>query len=127
MDIVIEFVVKDILKASKFYTKYLGFEIELMEYEPVSWMQLKNGNVVLMLVTYEYAKEDIPQFKEFSVSTNLYKFRYNDLEKVKEIYKNLKMNHKEIFLDFRKSDFRYEFGVYDEDGNMILVTKVTDD
>lgn len=35
MDIVIEFVVKDILKASKFYTKYLGFEIELMEYEPV--------------------------------------------------------------------------------------------
>lgn len=127
MDIVIEFVVKDINKASEFYTKYLGFEIEFMEYEPVSWMQLKNDNVILMLVTYDYAKKDIPEFKEFSLSTNLYKFRYDKLEKVKEIYENLKRDKKEIFLDFRKSDFRYEFGVYDEDGNMLLVTKVTED
>ena len=40
---------------------------------------------------------------------------------------NLKGDNKEIFLELRKSDFRYEFGVYDEDKNMILVTKVTED
>ena len=90
-------------------------------------MQLKNGNVTLMLVTYDYAKKDIPNFKQFSVSTNLYKFRYDSLDKVKEIYESLMKDNKEIFLDLRKSDFRYELGVYDEDRNMILVTKVTED
>lgn len=127
MDIVIEFVVKDIFKSAEFYTKYLGFEIEFTEYEPVSWMQLKNANVTIMLVTYDYAKEDIPDFKEYTLSTNLYKFRYESLDKLKEIYESLKKDNKEIFLDFRKSDFRYELGVYDEDRNMILITKVTED
>ena len=127
MEIVIEFVVKDIYKAASFYKKYLGFEIEQTEYEPVSWMQLKNGNTIIMLVTYEYAKEDINGFKEYTQSTNLYKFRYDEVEKIKEIYEKLKNDNKEIFLDFRKTDFRYEFGVFDEDKNMILVTKATED
>lgn len=126
MDIVIEFVVKDIDKAAEFYTKYLGFKIEAKEYNPVSWMQLKNQDVIIMLVTYDYAKKDIPKFKDFTLSTNLYKFRYNSLEEIKDIYEKLKEDNKSIFLDLRKSDFRYEFGVYDEDGNMILVTKVTE-
>ena len=127
MDVVIEFVVEDIFESAKFYTKYLGFEIEFTEYEPISWMQLKNGNTIIMLVTYDYAKKDIPGFKAYTNSTNLYKFRYESLDKVKEIYNNLKKDNKEIFLDFRKSDFRYEFGVYDDDKNMILVTKVTEE
>lgn len=127
MDIVIEFVVSDIFKSAEFYTKYLGFEIEFTEYEPVSWMQLKNENVTIMLVTYDYAEKDIPGFKEYTLSTNLYKFRYESLDKLKEIYESLKRDNKEIFLDFRKSDFRYELGVYDEDRNMILITKVTED
>ena len=127
MDIVIEFVVKDIFKSSEFYTKYLGFNIEFTEYEPTSWMQLRNGNTIIMLVTYDYAKKDIPNLKDFSLSTNLYKFRYDTLDKVKEIYESLKNDDKRIFLDLRKSDYRYEFGVYDEDNNMILVTKVTDE
>lgn len=127
MDIVIEFVVKDIFKSSEFYTKYLGFNIEFTEYEPTSWMQLRNGDTIIMLVTYDYAKKDIPNLKDFSLSTNLYKFRYDTLDKVKEIYESLKKDDKRIFLDLRKSDYRYEFGVYDEDNNMILVTKVTDD
>lgn len=77
MEIVIEFVVKNILKSADFYTKYLEFEIEYTEYEPISWMQLKKDN-------------------------------------------------KEIYLDLRKADYRYELGVYDEDKNMILITKPTD-
>lgn len=127
MNIVIEFVVEDIYKAADFYTKYFGFEIEFTEYEPVSWMQLKNGSTIIMLVTHDYAKIDIGNFKEYTKSSNLYKFRYDSLDKVKEIYEKLKKDDKKIFLDFRKADFRYEFGVYDEDGNMILVTKVTDE
>ena len=109
MDIVIEFVVKDIFKSSEFYTKYLGFNIEFTEYEPTSWMQLRNGNTIIMLVTYDYAKKDIPNLKDFSLSTNLYKFRYDTLDKVKEIYESLKNDDKRIFLDLRKSDYRYEF------------------
>lgn len=127
MEIVIEFVVKDINKSALFYTKYLGFNIEFTEYDPISWMQLRNGNTILMLVTYEYAKDDINDFKEYTPSTNLYKFRYDSLDEIKNIYENMKKDNKNIFLDFRKSDFRYEFGVYDEDNNMILVTKVTDE
>lgn len=126
MDIVIEFVVKDIVKSSEFYTKYLGFKIELTEYEPVSWMQLRNGNMVIMLVTYDYAFKDIPGFKDYTISTNLYKFRYDSLDRVKDIYNKMLNDNKKIFLEFRKSDYRYEFGVFDEDDNMILVTKTTD-
>ena len=123
MNIVIEFVVKDIFKASDFYTKYFGFEIEFSQYEPVSWMQLKNGNTRLMLVTYDFAKSDLNDFKKYTQSTNLYKFQFDDLEEVKEIYNNLKNDNKEVFLDLRKADYRYEFGVFDEDKNMIMVTK----
>lgn len=127
MDIVVELVVKDIFKSAEFYTKYLGFEIEFTEYNPVAWMQLKNGNTILMLVTYDYTSHDINGFKKFTPSTNLYKFRYDNLDQIKKIYDTLIADHKEIFLKLRKADFRYEFGVYDEDKNMILVTKATDD
>lgn len=127
MNTVIEFVVSDLYKSAEFYIKYLGFKEEFTEYDPPSWMQLKNGETIIMLVTYDYAKKDIPNFKDYTLSTNLYKFRYSSLDEVKEIYENMKKDNKNIFLDFRKSDYRYEFGVYDEDGNMILVTKVTDE
>lgn len=127
MDTVIEFVVKDLYKSAEFYTKYLGFTVEFTEYDPPSWMQLRKDNTIIMLVTYEYAKIDIPNFKDYTLSTNLYKFRYSSLEEVKQIYEEVKKDDKDIFLDFRKSDYRYEFGVYDEDKNMILVTKVTED
>ncbi len=123
MEIIIELVVKDIYKSAMFYTNYLGFEEDFTEYEPVSWMQLKNGNTKLMLVTYDYTKNDIEGFKEYTQSTNLYKFCYGSLDKIKEIYEKLKKDNKEIFLDLRKADFRYELGVYDEDKNMILITK----
>ena len=127
MEIVLELVVKDIFEASNFYKKYLGFELEFTENEPITWMQLKNGNTILMLVTEEFAKEDIPNLKDYTPSTNLYKFRYESLDEIKEIYEQLKKDQKEIFLEFRKSSFRYEFGVYDNDGNMLLITYVTND
>lgn len=126
MEIVVEFVVSDIFKSSEFYTKYLGFTIELTEYDPISWMQLRNGNTIIMLVTYDYTKKDIIGFKKNTKSTNLYKFCYDSLDKVKELYNILKKDNKKFFLDYRKADYRYEFGVYDEDDNMILVTKLTD-
>ena len=99
MEIVVEFVVKDVFKASEFYTKYLGFEVEFTEYDPVSWIQLKNGDTRLMLVTYDYTKDDIEGFKGYTVSTNLYKFRYDSLDKIKEIYELMKKDNKEFFLD----------------------------
>lgn len=121
-DIVIEFVVKDVFKSAEFYTKYLGFDVEFTEYEPISWIQLRNNNSIIMLVTYDYTKADIPGFKERSLSTNLYKFRYDNLDQVKEIYELLKKDGREIFLDLRETDYGHEFGVYDEDKNMILVS-----
>ena len=126
MEVIIEFVVKDIFKASDFYTKYLGFEIEFTEYEPIAWMQLRNGNTKLMLVTYDYTKNDIEGFKDYTSSTNIYKFCFDSLEEIKTIYERMQKDNKNIFLELRKADFRYEFGVYDEDNNMILVTSFTD-
>ena len=64
MDVVIEFVVEDIFKSANFYTKYLGFEIEFTEYKPISWMQLKNSNTIIMLVTYDYTKLNSNSFKK---------------------------------------------------------------
>ena len=90
MKIVVELVVKDIQKSSEFYTKYFGFKIDFTEYEPISWMQLSNDNTILMLVTYDYAKMDIPDFKAYTKSTNLYKFRFESFDTIKKIYNNLK-------------------------------------
>ena len=78
-----------------------------------------------MLVTYDYTKKDIEGFKDFTPSTNLYKFCYESLEEVEALYDRFQKDKKEIFLELRKADFRYEFGVYDEDKNMILVTLFT--
>ena len=125
MEIVLELVVKDVEKAAEFYTKYLDFKIDFTEFEPVSWIQLSNGNTRLMLVTYDFTKNDIKDFKEYTRSTNIYKFMYDDLDKVKELYERLKKDNKDIFIEFRQAAYRYEFGVYDEDKNMILVTKET--
>ena len=125
MEVVIEFVVKDVNKAAEFYTKYLDFKIDFTEFEPVSWIQLSNGNTRIMLVTYDFTKNDIENFKEYTRSTNIYKFMYDDLDKIKELYERLKKDNKDIFIEFREAAYRYEFGVYDEDKNMILVTKET--
>ena len=125
MEIVIELVVKDVFKAAEFYTEYLGFKIDFTEFEPVSWIQLRNGNTRLMLVTYDFTKNDIKSFKEYSESTNIYKFCYKSLDEVKEIYEKMKKDNKDIIVDLREADYRYEFGVYDEDRNMIFITKET--
>jgi len=125
MEIVLELVVKDVYKAAEFYTKYLGFKIDFTEFDPVAWIQLSSGNTRLMLVTYEFTKNDIDGFKEYTRSTNIYKFMYDDLDKIKEIYESLKKDKKDIFVEFREAAYRYEFGVYDEDKNMILITKET--
>ena len=74
MEIVLELVVKDVEKAAEFYTKYLDFKIDFTEFEPISWIQLSNGNTRLMLVTYDFTKNDIKNFKEYTRSTNIYKF-----------------------------------------------------
>ena len=126
MDIVIEFVVKDIEKAANFYTKYLGFKVDFCQYEPVSWMQLSNENNKIMLVTYDFTKNDIPGFKSFTPSTNLYKFRYDDMAQVEKIRKMLLKDKKHIFLDLRKVAYGFEMGVFDEDNNMILISKNLD-
>ena len=123
MDIVIELVVKDVQKAADFYTKYLGFKIDFSEYEPVSWMQLSNGDAKIMLVTYDFTKKDIPGFKKYTPSTNLYKFRYEKLDEVKKMRQKLLKDKKNLFLDLRKVDYGYEMGVFDEDNNMILISK----
>lgn len=125
MEIVIELVVKDVFKAAEFYIEYLGFKIDFTEFEPVSWIQLRNGNTRLMLVTYDFTKNDIKNFKEYSESTNIYKFCYKSLDEVKEIYEKMKKDNKNIIVDLREADYRYEFGVYDEDRNMIFITKET--
>ncbi len=125
MEIVLEFVVKDVIKASEFYKKYLGFKVDYTEYVPVQWAQLSKDNTRIMLVNYDFTKKDINGFKKYSESTNIYKFMFNDLDEIKKIYDKLKKDNKDIFLDFRKAYLRYEFGVYDEDNNMILITKET--
>lgn len=125
MEIVLELVVKDLEKSKNFYTKYLGFKVDFTELDPVSWMQLSCGNTRLMLVTYDFTKNDIENFKEYTRSTNIYKFMYDDLDKIKEMYESLKKDKKDIFVEFREAAYRYEFGVYDPDKNMILITKET--
>ncbi len=52
VNIVNELVVDNVKKSSNFYKENFGFEIEFVDGDPIVWMQMKNGNVRIMLEEY---------------------------------------------------------------------------
>lgn len=67
INIINEFTVKDIKKAIKFYEDSFNFEVVETDGNPITWVQMKKGNVVIMLEDY---KEVIKEIDKFPIKTN---------------------------------------------------------
>lgn len=123
VNIVNELVVDNVKKSSNFYKENFGFEIEFVDGDPIVWMQMKNGNVRIMLEEYSKVCEEIRGFPIKNNASNLIKFKYDNESEVKNIYEKLKKNNVLIFMEIKKTDYEtIEFGAYDIDKNMIIVS-----
>lgn len=123
INIINEFVVRDVTLSIKFYEENFDFVLDFTDGEPVTWAQLKKDNFLLMLVEYNTAKEEFNSLPAKTNSSNLIKFEYSSVEDTKKLYNSLKDNNVEFFSDYTETDYgKVEFGVYDLDKNMILVS-----
>lgn len=90
---------------------------------PITWVQMKKDNVVIMLEDYKEVIKEIDKFPIKTNTSNLVKFKYDNKEDVKEIYKNFKDKDIEFFMELKKTEYgTIEFGVFDLDKNMIIVS-----
>lgn len=123
MKIINELLVNDINNSIKFYTNFLGFEISETTGNPINWARLKNGLTEIMIEDYESAKNEFLNFPLKAKSSNLIKFKYDNVNEVKNIYNNMIRNNVKIFNDLKQTDYgTIEFAILDYDENIIIIS-----
>ncbi len=123
INIINEFTVKNIDKAVKFYENSFNFEVEETDGNPITWVQMKKGDVIIMLEDYKEVIKEIDKFPIKTNTSNLVKFKYDNIEEVEEIYKNFKKKDIEFFMELKQTEYgTIEFGIFDLDKNMIIVS-----
>ena len=81
------------------------------------------AGAILMLQDYDEAKKEISSIPKKTSSSNLIRFEFDNAGDTKEVYASLKRDGIRIFIDYAKTDYgKIEFGAYDPDGNMIIVS-----
>lgn len=121
--IINELIVENVQKSIKFYEDNFKFKTDITEGEPITWAQLKKDKVIIMLENYDIVKNSINNYPIKVNNSNLIKFEYDNLEEIKELYNNLKHNDIKFFMEYTETDYgKAEFGVFDLDKNMILVS-----
>ena len=127
ISIINELIVNDVSKSLEFYENIFGFKTEFSEGEPITWAQLKNGDITLMLEDYNEFTKEIDNHHPKVNSSNLIMFAYNNTEEVQKLYEELKKKNVQLFKDYTKTDYgKVELGIYDPDNNMILISAPLD-
>lgn len=123
INIINELTVSNIEDSLNFYMKIFDFEIEYSDGNPITWYQLKKGNVRIMLEDYDTVKEEIENFSKKANSSNLIKFEFDNLKEFESLYSNCKNNSVLFFMEYTKTEYgKIEFGIFDLDKNMIVVS-----
>jgi len=123
MKIINELLVNDVNKSIKFYTDFFNFEIVETAGNPINWVKLKNDKAELMLEDYNSAKKEFIKFPPKVNSSNLIKFKYNNIKEVKIIYNKILNNNIKIFKDLKETDYgTTEFIIFDYDNNIIIIS-----
>lgn len=122
-NIINELIVTKIESSIGFYEKNFGFTTEFTDGNPINWAQIKKDGFVLMLEEYETFKCEIEKCPPKTNNSNIIKLEYSSIEEIKELYNRLKANEIEFFMEYTETDYgKTEFGVFDPDKNMILVS-----
>ena len=125
ISIINELVVSNVDDSMRFYEENFGFNIEITDGIPITWVQMKKDNQVIMLEEYNEVKGSINNFPSKTNSSNLIKFEYDNVEEISILYKKLKEINVEFFMEYTKTDYgKVEFGVYDLDKNMIIISAI---
>ena len=121
--IINELIVENVQKSIKFYEDNFNFKTDITEGEPIIWAQLKKDGVIIMLENYDIVKNSISNYPSKVNNSNLMKFEYDNLEEIKELYNVLKHQDIKFFMEYTETNYgKAEFGVFDLDKNMILVS-----
>lgn len=121
--IINELIVENVQKSIKFYEDNFNFKTDITEGEPIIWAQLKKDGVIIMLENYDIVKNSISDYPSKVNNSNLIKFEYDNLEEIKELYNVLKYKDIKFFMEYTETNYgKVEFGVFDLDKNMILVS-----
>lgn len=128
INIINELTVSNIEASSNFYKNIFDFEIEYSAGYPITWYQLKKGNIRIMLEDYYTVKREMDNFPKKADSSNLIKFEFDNLQEFESLYKKCKDNSVLFFLDYTKTEYgKIEFGIFDLDKNMIVVSYFVSD
>ena len=123
VNVVNELVVSNVSDSVKFYEDNFGFILEDSFGDPTTWAMVKKDNIVLMFEDYNEACNEMNNYPPKVNSSNLIMFEYSDQKSAKNLYNLLKENNVEFFKDYTETDYgKIEFGIYDLDKNMILVS-----
>lgn len=123
INIINEFTVNDIKKTVEFYKNNFNFEIDQTDGNPITWVQMKRENIIIMIEDYKEVCEEIYKFPVKTNTSNLVKFKYDNDEEIKQMYKDLKAKNIEFFMELKQTEYgTIEFGVFDLDKNMIIVS-----
>ena len=123
LEIINEFTVSNIDTSIKFYTNYFNFELIETYGNPITWSKLKKDNCTIMLESYNEVIKEIENYPKKVPSSNLIKFKYQNHKQVLNIYNNLLKDNINLFMKLKETDYAsVEFGVYDPDNNMIIVS-----
>ena len=125
LNIINELVVANVQNSIQFYENNFNFTTEMKEGKPITWAQLKNNEAIIMLEDYNTVKSEISNYPSKVHNSNLIKFKYNELREIKELYKTLKQNNIEFFMEYTETDYgKAEFVILDPDKNLILISAV---
>lgn len=123
INIINELTVSNVNDSINFYKKIFGFAIEDKEGNPITWVKLKKNEKIIMLEEYDEVVKEIKNFPLKKNNSNLIKFEFNSIDDLNNIYEISKKNNLDFFMDYIKTDYgKIEFGIYDIDKNMILLS-----
>lgn len=123
INIINELVVENIEKTLEFYETIFKFKIVMTDGEPITWAKLKKDELIIMLEKYDTVKESISKYPQKSNTSNLIKFEYSDIQEFKDLYNFTKQNNIEFFMEYTETNYgKVEFGIFDLDRNMILIS-----
>ena len=118
-----ELIVSNVDVSIKFYTELFDFKIKLVDGNPISQAQLEKDGVVLMLQDYDEVRKEIENIPQKVSSCNMIRFEFDDMAEIRPIYSASIKNAVEIFMDYIETDYgKAEFGIYDPDKNIIVVS-----
>ncbi|NDV96787.1 hypothetical protein D0T84_18010 [Dysgonomonas sp. 521] len=125
VDLVPEFIVKDISKSIEFYQNSLNFEVEFAapDEPPYTWAQLKIGDRRIMMQDHKETQNEISEFPNQLSSTALFVLKYDNVDKAKTLYNSLQNKGVQFFSDLKETDYgTVEFGIFDPDNYRIIIS-----